>query len=579
MAMDGFTLSFLRAEIENKITPARIDKIMQPAKDTVIFNLRAEKGSFSLLLSSNPGFARIQLTEQKFENPSSAPAFCMLLRKHLKGGKIINISQISCDRIINIDIECYTELGDKVIKSIVVEIMGKHSNIIFINHDGTIIDSARRVGFDTSRVRQILPGVEYSMPPMQDKLNPFVMSENDILNRLRAAGGKLKRFLQDNISGISSTSAEQIANYIGIDSQEDIVELDYEFIAHAIVKFYSELECLYKPNIVYDDIHNAVDFFPIKYAAYNQENIAYFDCLSKALDIFYTNRDIKDKIKQKSSYLYRIITKHINRCENRIEIINSTEEQWEKAQGYKLYGEIITANLYAVNQNEKGKSSISLANFYDENYADIIIPLNIELSIKDNASMYFKRYRKAKTAKELADSQRLEAKEELSNLHQILMDMENAKSDAELDDIKLLLAQRSYIKSERKIKKTSGKSEEIKLNFNGVQIQVGKNSIQNDRITGAAKPNDMWLHVQGVPGSHVIIKDSEPSEQLLLYAAKLAAYFSTAREQTTITVDYTQKKHVKKPAQSSAGFVRYKNFKSLIINLSDEERVQFSKII
>lgn len=576
MPIDGFTLSFLKTEIASRILPSRIDKIMQPARDTLIFNLRSEKGFFSLLLCSNPGFARLQLTEHRFENPAMAPAFCMLLRKHLQGGRIIDISQVSCDRIINIDIECFTDLGDKVTKRIVIEIMGKHSNIIFIDQDGIIIEAAKRVGIDISRVRQLLPGLKYHLPPMQDKLDPFNMSEYMLIERLNNAEGRVKRFLQDNISGLGSASAEQIAHFVGANGDDQLSDVDKSSLPNAIIKAFKSLE--YAPNIVYDDMHNAIDFFPIKYDAYNAENIVYFDTLSKAMDLFYTNRDVRDKIKQKSSYLYKIITKHINRCENRLEIINSTEEQWEKAQDYKLYGEIINANLYAINQSEKGRTSISLPNFYDENYQNIDIPLNVELSIKDNANLYFKRYRKAKTAQELADSQRKETKEELAYLQQILMDMQNAKSDAELDDIKLLLAQNGYIKSERKLSKAQGKSKEIRLEHSGVQIQVGKNSIQNDRITGAAKPNDTWLHVQGAPGSHVIIKDAEPSEELLLYAAKLAAYFSTSREQTTITVDYTQKKHVKKPAQSPAGFVRYKNFKSLIINLSDEERAKFAEI-
>lgn len=578
MAMDGLTLNFMKNELINTIVPSKIDKIMQPSADTLIFNVRSN-ATYSLLLCSNPSFARIQLTDKKFENPSIAPSFCMLLRKHLQGAKIINISQIMCDRIINIDIECYNELGDLLVKRLVIEIMGKHSNIIFINENGKIIDSTKRVNMDMSRVRQILPGEMYQLPPMQNKLDPFIMDKQALTERLHENSSKFRRLLQDNISGLSKIGAEQILYLLGYDENDYISSDDIDYISKWLIEHFSNLHKQYNPNIVYDEMHRAVDYYPVQYKNTYDKHLEFYDTLSKAMDVFYTNRDIKDKIRQKSSYLYKTITKHINRCQNRLEIINSADDQWEIAQKYKLYGELINANMYALDVNMKGKEKLRLANFYDENYANIDIPLNIELSIKENANNYFKRYRKAKIAKDMSAVQRSETNNEINKLTQVLMDLENANTEAELDDIRLLLAQYGYIKYDKKANKQKAKSKEINLDYEGTSILIGKNSIQNDRITGAAKPEDMWLHVQGVPGSHVIIKSSKPSEAMLLYAAKLAAYFSTAREQTTITVDYTQKKHVKKPAQSPSGFVRYKNFKSLIINLTDEERVKFSKMM
>lgn len=577
MPLDGFTLHFLKQELTEKIIASRIDKIMMPAKDMFVFALRGSSGSHKLLLSASASFARMQLTEQKYENPEQAPVICMLFRKHLQGGRLLAIRQVDCDRILHIDIECLTELGDLVTKTLVIEIMGKHSNIILVNERGLIVDAIKRVSADMSRVRMVLPGLAYQAPPAQDKLNPFTMREADLIARMQG-GGKAARFLQEHISGISKPIALELCEHSGYTEASCLSEIDQALFAQALCAFYRSLLQRYAPNLLLDVYGSPLDFFAMRYHQFDESRLRFFDSLSVALDHYFSNRDVKDKIKQKSQYLAKVISNHIHRCENRLQQLYQIMEDDKKAEEYKIYGELINANLYALDANDRGKEWIKLPNFYSESYEPLLIPLNVERSIKENANLYFKKYKKIRKAQELAVEQEAQTQEEIAFLNQLQQDMENSKSSAELDEIKLILAMKGYIKGERKARKTASQSREIRVDIEGVSVLVGKNSIQNERITHAARPDEVWMHVQGIPGSHVVIKSENPSEAQILQAAKLAAYFSSAREQSSVMVDYTQKKHVKKPVQSAVGFMRYKNFKSVLVSLSEEERARFSQL-
>lgn len=578
MPMDGFTLHFMVEELKEQIVSLRIDKIMMPAKDMLIFALRGAGKNLRLLLSASASFARLQLTEQKYENPEQAPGVCMLFRKHLQGGRILDIRQIEGDRIVHIDIECLTELGDLVQKTLVVEVMGKHSNIILVNENGNVVDALRRVGADMSRVRMVQPGLPYESPPMQDKLNPYTMQAEDFANRLSKNLQKLSRFLQDNLNGMSRASAQYIVDSLGYDEFATLEDANQVEFPLQLTNFFSEIKNKYQPQLLLDAMGSPQDFFPMAYTQFDKSLLHPYPSLSMAMDYYYSNKDVKDKIKQKSQYLAKTISNHIHRNENRLQQIYQVLEDEQTAENYKLYGELINANLYTLDGAEKGREELFLPNFYAEDYAQISVPLNSERSIKENALLYFKKYKKIRKAQELAIEQETEVQEEIAFLKQLEQDMQNSKTTAELDEIKLILAMKGYIKSERKVRKTASQSKEIRVEVEGVLILVGKNSIQNDRLTHAAKPDEIWMHVQGVPGSHVIIKSENPGDSQILEAAKLAAYFSSAREQSTVAVDYTQKKHVKKPAQSALGFMRYHNFKSILVSLSTEERARFANL-
>lgn len=578
MPMDGFTLHFMVGELKKQIVSLRIDKIMMPAKDMLILALRGAGKNLRLLLSASASFARLQLTEQKYENPEQAPMVCMLFRKHLQGARILEIRQIEGDRIVHIEMECLTELGDLVQKTLVVEVMGKHSNIILVNENGNIVDALRRVGEDMSRVRMVQPGLPYESPPMQDKLNPYSMQVSDLARRLQGGLQKISRFLQDNLNGMSKVSAQHIVDSLGYEEFATMEDVNPAHFPEQLCQYFASIGKQYAPQVLVDAFASPQDFFPLPYGQYDTSLLRPYPSLSLAMDYYYSNKDIKDKIKQKSQYLAKTISNHIHRNENRLQQIYQVLEDEQTAENYKLYGELINANLYTLDGTEKGKEEIFLPNFYAEDYAPISVPLNPECSIKENALLYFKKYKKIRKAQELAIVQEVKVQEDIGFLKQLEQDMQNSKTTAELDEIKLILAMKGYIKSERKVRKTVSQSKEIRVEVDGVAILVGKNSIQNDRLTHAAKPDEIWMHVQGVPGSHVIIKSEIPSETQILEAAKLAVYFSSAREQSTVAVDYTQKKHVKKPAQSAIGFMRYHNFKTILVSLSLEERARFANL-
>lgn len=576
MALDGFTLHFIKQEIAS-VLPARIDKITMPSRDMLILAVRGVSGNQKILLSSNPNFARLHLTNQKYENPAQAPVVCMLFRKYLQGAKILQISQQDCDRILYFDIECQTELGDTVVRRLVIEIMGKYSNIILCNENGRIIEALRRVSEDMSRVRVVQPGLMYELPDSQNKLNPFTMHASALMQRMEGNRAMLVKFVQQHISGIAKTTAQHLVEFLGYTEHTLINEVNTLDFAQNMCNYYANLQTFYNPCVRVDATQTAADFFAVKPVQYDDSILQAHESVSQILDDFYTNKDVKDKINQKSLYLHKLIQHAIFRCQRRMEQILSVLQNTQAGESDRLYGELINANLYKLNSADKGKSSIVLPNYYD-NYQDIAVPLNPELSIKENALLFFKKYKKVKTAQNLAVEQERDCAQELHFLTQIMLDMENAKTTAELDEIKLLLASQGYIKSERKLKKTVSQSKAMQTQMEGITILIGKNSLQNDRITQQANPDEWWLHVQGTPGSHVVVKANNPSEEVLFYAAKLAAFFSSQRQQSSVVVDYTQKKHVKKQAQSAAGLVYYKNFKSFIVKLTEQEKIDFAKL-
>lgn len=582
--MDGFTLSYIVHETADKLVGGRVDRVMQPSRDMIIITVRNGGENHKLLISANASFARLQLTKQSFENPPVPPMFCMLLRKHLQGSRIAGVNQYKGDRICHIAFECTNELGDREIKSLIIEMMGKYSNLVLLNKDNVILDAIHHVNRDMSRVRVLLPGVEYISPPSQGKVIPSAETLDELENRFNDFDGTVSKMLMNSVVGLSPVSAKEICYRLTGDINTESEEIKKELLAKSIVEFFSNLENIKDVQILNDDMENTIDFFPFPYNQFDKTQFVKQNSLSEAMDAFFTRRDLRVKMNQMSSTLHKLISVQLSRSNKKIVKLNDTLNESKNTQQYKMYGELITGALYNLNQDERGKSFIVLPNYYEEDYADIKIPLNEKLTIKENAQKYFKKYRKNKVAKVIAQEQLDIAMQEQMFLEGALIDLENCKTTAEMNEIRFSMLEMGYIRKKKNAKNNKNKhvteSTPIKTESpDGITILVGKNSIQNDRITGKARANETWLHVQKMPGSHVIIKkEGEIPQSTLIYAAKLAAYFCKGRKSPSITIDYTQKKHIKKPAGSPAGFVIYHQYKSIFISLNDEERKEFKKL-
>ncbi len=575
MPMDGLMLAFVAKELAKELIGARVDKIMQPSRDSIVIALRNNSKNYRLNISANASYARVHFTDEKLENPTEPPMMCMLMRKHLYGARLKNLYQFDFDRIIHIVFEGMNELGDIVDKKIIIEIMGKHSNIILVNENNKIIDSIFHVNHEMSRVRLVQPGMDYQNPPSQTKLSPLNFSKENLLEVYNNSLGKIDNIIFNNILGLSKQSATEISFRISnkYDAFKD--DITGEIFVDGLINFYNNLHEIYKPNMVFDYDKTPVDFFPFEYSQYIDSNIVYTESLSAAMDSFYAKRDLRNKINQQSADLRKLINNLIARSENKLNQIEEILGDSKKAEEYKLYGELLTSSFHELKNAPKGSETVYLTNYYLEGMPKVAIPLNPTVSFSENAQNYFKKYRKHRTAMELAVGQKEDILRDMLFLEGNILDLDNCTTMAEIAEIKQSLIDANFIKKDKLKSKNKVSSQSKPLHFmspDSIDVFVGKNSAQNERLTLKAKPNETWLHVQGMAGSHVIIKSEQQiPDNTLLFAAKLAAYFSKAKNSPTVNVDYTLKKHVKKAPGTPTGFVTYKNFKTLLVALSPED--------
>lgn len=576
MALDAVTVRCLVNEIEPLIVNGRIDKIHQPEKDEIVLNIRTQENKFKLLLSASSAHPRMHFTDYSKKNPQTAPMFCMLLRKHIGSGKITAVNQIGFERIVKISFESYDEFGDLTQKHIIIELMGRHSNIILVNDDMKIIDSIKHVDFTVSSVRQVLPGLTYKYPPAQNKI-PFTnISPSDNINF--SLPQTTAKALLSAISGISPLTAREIVyrafGRTDINSKELNLNKQSTLKAEAIKLSQQVCENKFYPCLIRENGSGRIlDFSSINIKQYeNSASVISYASINKLLDDFYSMRDMHERMRQKSADLIKLLNTASERAAKKLVILEKTLSDAENKDKYKIFGDLLTANIYMI---KNGMDFIEVSNYYEDNMPLVKIPLDMRLSPSQNAQRYYKKYNKAKTAEIEASKQLKATREELDYLDSTLCALENAQTDQDLNAIRSELISEGYIKRRSSSIRSKQPSTSKPLHFtspDGFDVYVGKNNTQNDYLTlKFANSSDIWFHTKNIHGSHTIIKlgiDKDVPKTTMLFAAQLAAYYSKARNSSQVPVDYTQIKNVKKPNGAKPGMVIYEHYNTVYVSPS-----------
>ena len=566
MPLDALCLTAVAEELRPVLEGAKIDKIYQPTRDEVVLFLRGQGENVRLLLSANPGHPRAHLTTLTRENPDKPPMFCMLLRKHLLGGRILELNQPPLERILDFGLETIDELGDRVERRLVLEAMGRSANLILLDGEGRIIDCIRRIDGDLSKgQRQVLPGLFYRQPPAPDKLNPFILGEEELLAALDNPTQKEpEKLLMDTFTGLSPLIARELAFRAG----------GAEGLYSALLKLRKDVkENNFTPYLlVRDGKPMDFSFLPILQYGPETESIRQ-ESFSVMLDGFYERREAAERVRQRGQDLVKTVTNARDRTARKL--ANQEKELAATLDREKLreQGDIITSNLHAM---EKGMTVLKAMNFYDPECREIEIKLDPLLTPQLNAAKYYKEYNKAKTAEKMLTLQIEKGERELEYLNSVLENLELAEGERDLGEIRQELTDTGYLRraktAAKREKRVAGKPMEFRSSA-GLRITVGKNNSQNDQLTTKmAYKSDIWLHTQKIHGSHVILwlEGGEADAQSLTEAAVLAATFSQARESTRVPVDYTPVKYVKKPAGARPGMVIYTTYQTAVVDPDPE---------
>lgn len=582
MPFDGITVNSLVSELNNTILHGKVDKIYQPEKDELVLTIRKDRDNHKLLISASPSFPRFNLSYEKKSNPLTAPSFCMLLRKHLLGSRIIKIRQISLERVVEILFECIDEMGYNVQKSLMIEIMGRHSNIILINSGNfTIIDSIKRVTTYMSSVRTVLPGIKYIYPPAKDKVDPLTINESFFINDIENLNGSIKayKYLIKRYFGISPIVSQEICIASGVEPDTDLKSAERDIVLKLFNEFKKIIDIVilskYRPNIVIEGYKN-IDFSAIELKIYDSYEKNFFKSISEVIQTYYTEKDKLDRMKQKTGDLHKTILNRLERSIRKSDILQNEYNDAKKGDYYKLCGDLIMANLYVL---EKGKDKAILPNYYSDDLETIEINLNVNLTPTQNAQKYYKMYNKSKKAFNSLTNQIIHTKEEIQYLESVLESLGKCFDEEEIKEIKQELYQQGYVKKvnikNTGIKKSSKISKAMHfISSSNFDIYVGKNNTQNDYLTlKFATSHDLWFHTKDIPGSHVIVKTNGNSidSTTLIEAANLAAYYSKGKLSSNVPVDYTLKKNIKKPSGAKPGKVIYNNYKTIYITPNEEK--------
>ncbi|MGG7212127.1 Rqc2 family fibronectin-binding protein [Clostridium nigeriense] len=557
MALDGIYLYSLVHDFKKSILNCKIDKINQPEKDEVILTLRKGRENIKLLISASSKFPRIHLTNISKPNPLQAPTFTMVMRKYLIGGKITNITQLNGDRVIQLHIESTDELGFDSKYVLIVEIMGRHSNITLVRErDNKIMECIKHISSDINTYRILYPGINYVYPPSSNKLNPFNFSQDEFNKYLDSTELNINEYLFTNIfTGIGKSLSKNLY----INCLQDNNTINKDFIFNFFKKFIKNLEQNFSYNI-YKENEVFKDFHCIELKAFNDiYSSINFNDPNTLLDEFFTIKDKQDRLLSRSTYLQKLISNNIDRCNNKDKKLNNILEECREKYKYKIYGDLLTSYIYMIN---KGQKEITLLNFYNEKEEEYItIKLDENKTPSENIQSFYKKYNKLKKSEESALEQLERNKAELEYLNSVLTNILNCESYIEIDDIKKELIETNYLKfkgnSKKNKKDKSSKPIHI-ISSDGTDIYVGKNNIQNDYLTlKFANKNHLWLHTKNIPGSHVILCSDNPSDISIEEAAILASYYSKAKNSTKVPVDYTIVKNIKKPNGAKPGMVIY----------------------
>jgi predicted ribosome quality control (RQC) complex YloA/Tae2 family protein len=569
MALDGIFLHSIVAELKQYILNSKIDKVNQPEKDEIILTIRGSGATKKLLISASSNYPRIHFTNSTKPNPMQPPMFCMVLRKYLIGSRIIDIKQIDGDRLLVIDVESSDELGFNSLYSLVVEIMGRHSNLTLIRQrDNLIMDSIKHITPDINSYRSLYPSISYTYPPASQKLNPLNFSLHDFKSFLTSSQIEYNNsnIFSQVFSGVSTPLSKEIyyrmkAKEISVSSES--LELIYIFL---IEFFRPVFENKYK-FLSYSSEVSLKDFYCIELLSLSEYSSKEFNSASELLEGFYFEKDKLDRLNNRSSDLQKLLNNNLDRCLKKHEILNKTLMDCEDKDKHRLCGELLTANIYSI---KKGDTIAKVLNYYSEDPDDYInIKLDENKTPSENIQFYFKKYNKMKKSEEGALIQLQSNELEIHYLQSVLTNIKNSESYEEIEEIRLELVETGYIKFKKDLKNKKIKASKP-LHFissDNIDIYVGKNNVQNDNLTlKFADKNDTWLHTKDIPGSHVIIKHTgEIPEATLQEAAVLAAYYSKAKESSKVPVDYTNVKNVKKPSGSKPGMVIYYTNKTLYV--------------
>jgi len=557
MAFDGFVMRALLHEMEPLIG-GRVMKIHQPSPTDVVLHIRSQGENVRLFLSASHTIPRFYLLEEPLANPAQPPLFCMVLRKHLEGGTIVDMQQMGLDRVCWWDIRSRNELGDVQIKRLVLEVMGKHSNLILTDlATGKILDAVHHVPAAVSQVRQVLPGLPYTPPPSQNKTVPWECERDSFFAHIDWNRGKLDQQLVDTFFGIGPSLAKEIVHRAGLPTRENLWQ--------AFTTVIGQLkEHRYEPA-VYGD----TDDFHVIELTHRAGPKQTFSSVSRCLHVYYREKAQRDRLRQQALDLKNWLQNEIKKNKKKIEKLTATIQEAEQADTYRLYGELITANLHRM---KPGMKELEAENFYDASLPKIVIPLDPAKSPSENAQMYFKKYNKAKNGLKIAREQRQLAEEENRYFETILAQLPMANIH-ELEEIRDELVEQGYLRPRSRSQKKKLEPPRIEQfkSSEGIDILVGKNNRQNDYLTTKlAHRNDTWLHVKDIPGSHVVIRGQHFSEQTLKEAALLAAWFSKAQHSSQVPVDYTLVRHVHKPNGAKPGFVIYEKQKTIYVTPTEE---------
>lgn len=576
MAFDGITIACMAHELQEKLAGGRISKIAQPEADELLLTIKTREGSYRLLLSASASLPLVYLTETNKPSPLTAPNFCMLLRKHLSGGRILSVRQPSLERVLRFEIEHLDEMGDLCKKYLIAEIMGKHSNLIFCTDTDQIIDSIKHVSAQMSSVREVLPGRTYFIPDTQEKANPLTVPEEDFLSAVGGKAAKLSKALYTSLTGLSPVAAEEICARASLESDRAAGSYTKEELIHLYRTLVRYLEPVrsgdYEPAIYYDG-KTPLEFSCLPLSIYNHCRRETFSSVSKVLEQYYAEKNTLTRIRQKSTDLRRIVQSSLERNVKKYDLQAKQLKDTEKREKYRIYGELINTYGYDV---EPGSRSFEAQNYYTGE--TVTIPLDPQIPVQENAKKYFDKYGKLKRTFEAVTTLLAETGSEIEHLRSIQTALDIALQEEDLVQIKEELMESGYIRKRnpgsRRPKITSRPFHYV--SGDGYHMYVGKNNLQNDELTfQTAKGNDWWFHAKGAPGSHVIVQTNgdELPDRTFEEAARLAAYYSSNRGADKVEIDYVEKKHVKKPNGSKPGFVVYYTNYSMMID-SDISGIQ-----
>lgn len=575
MPLDGVFLSQLTKEVADKIVGGRVDKIHQPARETVVISMRAKGGNQKLLLCASASNPRMHFTALPQDNPKSPPMFCMLMRKHLTGAKLLEARQLGLDRVVHFKFETTNELGDRVVLTLAVEIMGRHSNVILVDQDNRVIDAVKRVTDEMSRVRPVLPGIGYTLAPAQPRLNIFTASPSEIADRVAQSQEELSKALPKALEGMSPLICREIAFHVDRNGEAIAGRLNEEQVTR--LKFYvSRLSDLLNagettPTMLLDPSGKPKDFSYMDIHQYGHTMVGRaYETYSELLDTFYSERDRIDKVHQRSADLFKLLVNLNDRLARKLTAQREELRASTEREKLKIYGDLLSSNLHLL---EKGMKIARVENYYDS-CKPVEIPLDIMLTPAQNAQKYYIAYRKADTAEKKLRALIEQGEAELVYLDTVFDELSRASLESELTAIRAELASQGYV---RNVVRRGMKEEKLPplryVSEDGFTIYCGRNNLQNDRLTlKDSRKSDIWFHTQKIPGSHVVVvsQGQKVPDRTLEQAAVIAAYHSKGRGAGKIAVDYTEIRNVWKHPSGKPGLVLYEPYTTAVVEADGE---------